>query len=67
MEIFVPFAYYIGAYRLKSELEDLSLKYLKPDIYHDLAERKQKIEYDSADCLSEMLSQITIILIKTIL
>ena len=27
MEIFVPLAYYIGAYRIKSELEDLSFKY----------------------------------------
>ena len=27
MEIFVPLAYYIGAYRIKSELEDLSLRY----------------------------------------
>ena len=62
MEIFVPFAYYIGAYRIKSELEDLSLKYLKPDIYHKLAKRKQKIEVDSQDCLSEMLYQITTIL-----
>ena len=26
MEIFVPLAYYIGAYRIKSELEDLSLR-----------------------------------------
>lgn len=33
MDIFVPLAYYIGAYRIKSELEDLSLRYLKPDIY----------------------------------
>ena len=34
MDLFVPLAYYIGAYRIKSELEDLSLKYLKPDVYY---------------------------------
>ena len=28
MEIFIPLAYLIGAYRIKSELEDISLKYL---------------------------------------
>ena len=28
IDIFVPLAYYIGAYRIKSELEDLSLQYL---------------------------------------
>ncbi|MEE1203370.1 MAG: HD domain-containing protein, partial [Bacteroidales bacterium] len=30
MEIFVPLAYYIGAYRIKSELEDISFGYLYP-------------------------------------
>ena len=58
MEIFVPLAYYIGAYRIKSELEDLSLRYLKPDAYKDLEERKIRIENDSKDCLNEMLKTI---------
>ena len=47
MEIFVPLAYYIGAYRIKSELEDLSLQYLKPDMYKKIEERKRKIEETS--------------------
>ena len=47
MEIFVPLAYYIGAYRIKNELEDLSLKYLKPDMYKKIAEKKLDIENDS--------------------
>lgn len=58
MEIFVPLAYYIGAYRIKSELEDLSLRYLKPDMYKQIEERKLKIELDSKACLDEMLSKI---------
>ena len=58
MEIFVPLAYYIGAYRIKSELEDLSLRYLKPDMYKQIKERKQKIEIDSSECLAEMLTKI---------
>ncbi len=58
MEIFVPLAYYIGAYRIKSELEDLSLRYLKPDMYKQIEERKQKIEIDSSECLAEMLTKI---------
>ena len=32
MEIFVPLAYYIGAYKIKNELEDISLRYLKPEV-----------------------------------
>ena len=58
MEIFVPLAYYIGAYRIKSELEDLSLQYLKPDTYKTIEEKKLKIEKDSQESLSEMLYKI---------
>ena len=62
MEIFVPIAYYIGAYRIKSELEDLSLRYLKPDMYKQIEEKKSKIELDSQCCLQEMLSHIQTLL-----
>lgn len=62
MEIFVPLAYYIGAYRIKSELEDLSLRYLKPDIYKRIEEIKLKVEESSNDCLEEMLYKIKRIL-----
>lgn len=62
MEIFVPLAYYIGAYRIKSELEDLSLQYLKPDAYKKIEERKIKVEEASDACLQEMLFKIQKIL-----
>ena len=58
MEIFVPLAYYIGAYRIKSELEDLSLQYLKPDMYKKIEEIKIKLEKESKDCLQDMLITI---------
>ena len=62
MEIFVPLAYYIGAYRIKSELEDLSLQYLKPDMYKKIEERKIRLEESSNDCLKEMLYKIETLL-----
>ena len=58
MEIFVPLAYYIGAYRIKSELEDLSFRYLKPNIYKNINDVKLKIESDSRRCLIGMLGEI---------
>ena len=64
MEIFVPLAYYIGAYRIKSELEDLSLKYLYPDKYKRIEDIKLRVEDDSKHCLSEMLTTINSILIN---
>ena len=42
IEIFTPLAYYIGAYRIKSELEDLSLQYLRPDMYKRIEEKIAK-------------------------
>lgn len=62
MDIFVPLAYYIGAYRIKSELEDLSLQYLYPDKYKRIEDIKLRIEDDSRHCLEEMLQTINGIL-----
>lgn len=58
LEIFVPLAYYIGAYHIKSELEDLSFKYLKPEDYKSINEQCLKIEQENMDHLKEMLSII---------
>ena len=62
MDIFVPLAYYIGAYRIKSELEDLSLKYLYPDKYKRIEDIKLRVEDDSKHCLNEMFTTINSIL-----
>ena len=62
MDIFVPLAYYIGAYRIKSELEDLSLQYLYPEKYKKIEDIKLSIESDSQKCMNEMLCTINEIL-----
>ena len=62
MDIFVPLAYYIGAYDIKSELEDLSFKYLKPEMYKTIEWKKHKLETNSNACLQEMLETIKEIL-----
>ncbi len=58
MEIFVPLAYYLGCYRIKSELEDLSFKYINPLMYFELSKQVKKIEDDTRDDLHSMLSDI---------
>ena len=58
MDIFVPLAYCIGAYHLKNELEDISLRYLYPEKYKRIENIKLKIEHDSEHCLNEMLKTI---------
>ncbi len=39
MEIYAPIAHRLGISKIKVELDDLSLKYLEPDVYYDLAEK----------------------------
>lgn len=62
MEIFVPLAYYIGAYRIKSELEDISFGYLYPKEYKDIEERLNNKKLENESCLNEMLLNIEEIL-----
>ncbi len=62
LDIFSPLAYLIGSYRIKSELEDLSLRYLYPDEYKKLESMMNKLNVDSNACLNEVLSNIEEIL-----
>ena len=40
--IYAPLAHRIGLYNIKTELEDLGLKYTEPEVYNDLAEKMQE-------------------------
>ena len=39
MDIYAPIADRLGISKIKTELDDLSLKYLEPEVYYDLAEK----------------------------
>ncbi len=39
MDIYAPIAQRLGISKIKVELDDLSLKYLKPDVYYDLVHK----------------------------
>ncbi len=39
MDIYAPIAHRLGIFKIKTELDDLSLKYLEPEIYAELEEK----------------------------
>ena len=64
MEIFIPLAYYLGAYKLKGELEDLSFKYLKPELYSEIQSIMERTTPELEAITDEMLKEIGEILEK---
>ena len=59
LEILTPVAHRLGINKIKSELEDLSLRYLKPDAYFDIVEKlnQKKSERDSS--VNKMLNDVS--------
>ena len=57
LEIYVPLAYYIGAYDIKCELENLSFMYLKPKEYHDLSKQLNTIYNNNKKMLNKMIQE----------
>lgn len=64
MSVLVPIAHRLGINSIKSELENLSLYYLKPDVYNDILEKLNETVDELNDCLEEMKESIIDILTK---
>ncbi|MFH0875223.1 MAG: RelA/SpoT family protein [archaeon] len=60
MDIYAPIAHKLGMYSLKGELEDLSLRFLEPEVYLDLKRRineKREIREKRAEGLMEIIRE----------
>lgn len=42
--LYAPLAHRLGLYRIKTELEDLALKYTQPEVYEDIVNKLRKTE-----------------------
>ena len=61
LEILVPIAHRLGMHKIKSELEDLSLRYSKPDVYFSIVEKlnQSKLERNAnVDLMMNSLIEI---------
>lgn len=56
MYLYAPLAHKLGLYNIKSEMEDLSLLYLEPEVYHEISEKLKK----SKAVRTRFLNQLTL-------
>lgn len=62
LQILTPIADRLGMNKIKSEMEDLSLRYLKPDTYFDILEKLNQTKAEREALVLEMQDRITNIL-----
>ncbi len=62
LEILTPVADRLGINKIKSELEDLSLRYLKPDVYFDIVEKLNAKKTEMDDDVNDMLQEVSCLL-----
>ena len=58
MDIYAPIAHRLGISKIKVELDDLSLKYLKPDVYYDLVKKVALRKSERQEFVSNIVKQV---------
>lgn len=58
MDIYSPLAQRLGISKIKIELDDLSLKYLKPEIYYDLVEKIALRKSDRQNLVDGIVAEV---------
>jgi len=59
LEIYAPIASRLGISKIKVELEDLSLKYLEPDAYYDLAQKISQRRSEREKYIQGIVNEVT--------
>ena len=62
LDILTPIAHRLGMSEIKSELEDLSLRYYKPNVYFDIVEKLNKTKVERESLVNEMMREVSLIL-----
>lgn len=56
--IYIPFAHRLGLYNIKSEMEDLALRYSNPKIYNDIAQKLKDSKAAREAYIAEFIAPI---------
>ena len=64
MNLYVPFATLIGAYSVKLQLEDMSFKYLNPEMYEKIKNIRTEMDKEIRDELDTLICDVQRILIR---
>lgn len=59
MDIYSPIAHRLGISKVKVELDDLSLKYLEPDIYNDLKNKLDSMRIEKETFIRTIVADVT--------
>jgi len=58
LNIYAPIAHRLGICKIKAELEDLSFRYIDPDMYYDLAHKIAKKRIERIQYIEDIIEQI---------
>jgi GTP pyrophosphokinase len=53
--VYAPLAHRMGLYNIKTELEDLAMKYLEPDTYHEIAKKLAETKRERTKYINEFV------------
>ncbi len=56
--VYAPLAHRMGLYNIKTELEDLSMKYLEPDKYHEIARKLADTKRERTKYINEFIKPL---------
>ncbi len=59
LDILAPIAHHLGIHKIKSELEDLSLRYLKPNVFYDIADKLNNTKLERDKVVSDMITSVS--------
>ena len=59
MDIYSPIAHRLGISKVKVELDDLSLKYLEPEVYNDLSEKLDSLRVERETFIKEIVNDVS--------